>query len=160
MEKKTIWDMGRLSVEEYRRRRKIPLTVVVDNVRSLNNIGSLLRTCDAFGVERVALCGITATPPSAEIHKTALEAEGYVLSCLEQVKGSVELGDFVPEDGRRYALVCGNEVDGVAQDVVDRCGLCLEIPQIGTKHSLNVTVSTAVAIWHFFNYFLKTTDIR
>ena len=181
MVKKTIWDMGRLSVEEYRRRRKIPLTVVVDNVRSLNNIGSLLRTCDAFGVERVALCGITATPPSAEIHKTALgaedsvewvyypttgealdalEAEGYVLSCLEQVKGSVELGDFVPEDGRRYALVCGNEVDGVAQDVVDRCGLCLEIPQIGTKHSLNVTVSTAVAIWHFFNYFLKTTDIR
>ncbi len=125
MERRRYGTWGRLSVEEYRRRRKIPLTVVVDNVRSLNNIGSLLRTCDAFGVG-VALCGITATPPSAEIHKTALgaedsvewvyypttgealdalEAEGYVLSCLERVrKAVVELGDFVPEDGRRYAL--------------------------------------------------------
>lgn len=173
--------MARPTVEEYRRRRKIPLTVVVDNVRSLNNIGSLLRTADGFGVERVALCGISATPPSPEIHKTALgaedsvewvyypdtaaaldalEAEGYTLVCLEQVKGSVELGDFVPAGGERYALICGNEVDGVDQKIVDRCTICLEIPQIGTKHSLNVTVSTAIAIWHFFNHYLKHSDIR
>lgn len=174
MEKKTIWDMRRPTVEEYRRSRKIPLTVVVDNVRSLNNIGSLFRTCDAFGVERLVLCGISATPPSPEIHKTALGAEdsvawsyypstasavealkgeGYLVACLEQVKGSVSLEAFVPEPERRYALVCGNEVDGVAQAVVDVCDVCIEIPQVGTKHSLNVSVSTAVAMWQFFKHF-------
>lgn len=170
MEKKTIWDLRRMSVEEFKQAPKLPLTIVVDNVRSLNNIGSLFRTCDAFGVERVMLCGISATPPSPEIHKTALGAEmsvewgycastaecaerlrdeGYTLCCLEQVKGSVWLQDFRPEPDARYALVLGNEVEGVDPSVVDMCDICLEIPQYGTKHSLNVTVSAGIAIWQF-----------
>lgn len=173
MKKKTIWDLQRMSVAEFKYSDKIPLVVVVDNVRSLNNIGSLFRTCDGFAVERIVLCGISAVPPSPEIHKTALGAEdsvdwiysadtlsalrqlrdaGYTICTLEQVKGSVELQDFRPEAGKRYALVVGNEVDGVDAAVVDYSDLCLEIPQRGTKHSLNVTVSAAIAIWHFFTY--------
>lgn len=172
MKKKTIWEMGRPSVEEFRGQSKLPLTVVLDNVRSLNNIGSIFRTCDAFGVERLVLCGISSTPPSPEIHKTALGAEdsvawiyeadtlevvrrlhdeGYTVCCLEQVHGSVPLGEFVPEPGRRYAFVAGHEVDGVQQAVVDACDICLEIPQVGTKHSLNVAVSSGITIWHFFS---------
>lgn len=171
VEKKTIWDLARPDIETYRRSRKLPLTVVLDNVRSLNNIGSIFRTSDAFSVERVVLCGISATPPSPEIHKTALGAEdsvewmyyadtvealaalreqGYTLCCLEQVKESVSLQDFVPEQNGRYALVVGHEVNGVAPTVVDACDVCLEIPQTGTKHSLNVAVSAGLAIWHFF----------
>lgn len=147
------------------------LTVVLDNVRSLNNIGSIFRTSDAFAVESIVLCGISATPPSPEIHKTALGAEdsvawiyspdtvsalsrlkddGYQLCCLEQVKDSVCLQDFKPEPECRYALVVGHEVNGVDPTVVDFCDVCLEIPQLGTKHSLNVAVSTGVALWHFF----------
>ena len=173
MEKKTIWDLDRVSVEEFKKADKMPLTIVVDNVRSLNNIGSLLRTSDGFGVECVALCGISATPPSPEIHKTALGAEdsvdweyyprtldavealkarGYVVCCLEQVKGSVALQDFVPVKDVRYALVIGNEVDGVDPAVVDACDVFLEIPQRGTKHSFNVAVSAGVAMWHFFSH--------
>lgn len=172
MEKKTIWDLDRPGIEEYKTRRKLPLTVVLDNVRSLNNIGSIFRTCDAFAVEGIALCGITACPPSPEIHKTALGAEdsvdwkyypdtircvgelkeqGYTICCLEQVKGSVELQDFRPDPSARYAVILGHEVNGVDQKVVDCCDLCLEIPQRGTKHSLNVSVSGGVAIWHFFS---------
>jgi len=173
MKKKTIWDMHRLTAEEFRTAPHIPLTVVLDNVRSLNNIGSIFRTCDAFAAERLVLCGISQTPPSPEIHKTALGAEdsvawsyradtldavaelharGYTVCCLEQVHGSVPLGDFHPEPGRRYAFVAGHEVDGVAQAVVDACDLCLEIPQAGTKHSLNVAVSAGITIWHFFSH--------
>jgi tRNA G18 (ribose-2'-O)-methylase SpoU len=171
MEKKTIWEMGRDSVEEFKRKRKIPLVVVLDNVRSLNNIGSVFRTSDAFRIEQLCLCGITATPPSAEIHKTALGAEdsvewryftdtmdavadlksrGYTVCALEQVNGSVPLDGFCPEPTGRYAVIAGHEVNGVAQEVVDAADLCLEIPQEGTKHSLNVAVSTALAIWHFY----------
>lgn len=171
MKKKTIWDLNRASVEEFREQRKIPLTVVLDNVRSLNNIGSIFRTSDGFAVERILLCGITATPPSPEIHKTALGAEdsvewmyyentvdavndlkrdGYTVCALEQVEGSVSLERFEVEAGGRYAFIAGNEVDGVDQAVVDMCDVSLEIPQAGTKHSLNVAVSTALAIWHFF----------
>lgn len=171
MEKKTIWDLNRVDLEQYRSQSKMRLTVVLDNVRSLNNIGAIFRTCDAFAVERIMLCGISACPPSPEIHKTALGAEesvnwtyfpstadcvdalvadGYTLCCLEQVKGSVELQDFVPSPDRRYALILGHEVNGVDQSVVDRCDICLEIPQRGTKHSLNVSVSGGIAIWHFF----------
>lgn len=171
MEKKTIWEMGRDSVEEFKRKRKIPLVVVLDNVRSLNNIGSVFRTSDAFRIEQICLCGITATPPSAEIHKTALGAEdsvewryftdtmdavadlksrGYTVCALEQVNGSVPLDGFCPEPSGRYAVIAGHEVNGVAQEVVDAADLCLEIPQEGTKHSLNVAVSTALAIWHFY----------
>ena len=177
MEKKTIWDLGRVDVEEFRRQPKTPLTVVLDNVRSLNNIGSIFRTSDAFAVERLVLCGITATPPSPEIHKTALGAEnsvewihepdtlealsalkesGYTLLCLEQVKGSVALQDFVPDPSARYALVLGHEVDGVDQRAVDMCDICLEIPQAGTKHSMNVAVSGGIAIWHIFSSLLAS----
>lgn len=171
MKKKTIWDLNRVSVDEYRRSRKIPLTVVLDNVRSLNNIGSIFRTSDAFAVERILLCGITATPPSPEIHKTALGAEdsvqwvyfehtvdavnmlkdeGYTVCALEQVEGSVSLERFEADSTRKYAFIAGNEVDGVDQNVVNLCDVSLEIPQVGTKHSLNVAVSTAITIWHFF----------
>lgn len=171
MRKKTIWDLNRDTIGQYRRRKKIPLTVVLDNIRSLNNIGSIFRTCDAFSVERIMLCGITATPPSPEIHKTALGAEdsvewvylksaseavdrlhheGYTVCALEQVEESVMLQDFDVRSGCRYAFVAGNEVDGVDQAVVDKCDVSIEIPQTGTKHSLNVAVSTALAIWHFF----------
>lgn len=171
MDKKTIWDLGRDTVEQYRARTKLPLTVVLDNVRSLNNIGAIFRTCDALCVEQLMLCGITATPPSPEIHKTALGAEdsvvwqyfpstmdcvnllhaqGYTVCALEQVKGSVDLREFKPCAHKKYAIVAGHEVHGVDQGVVDSCDVCLEIPQFGTKHSLNVSVSSAIAIWHFF----------
>ncbi len=173
MKKKTIWDMNRLTPGEFRDAPKIPLVVVLDNVRSLNNIGSIFRTCDAFAVHSIVLCGISQTPPSPEIHKTALGAEdtvdwsyypdtmtavdhlhsaGYTVCCLEQVNGSRMLNDFVPDPEAKYAFIAGHEVDGVAQQVVDACDLCLEIPQLGTKHSLNVAVSSAITIWHFFNY--------
>ena len=171
MDKKTIFDLGRDNVEQYRSRDKLPVTLVLDNIRSLNNIGAMFRTADAFLIERLMLCGITACPPSVEIHKTALGAElsvaweyhesttacigklkreGYTVAALEQVKGSVELQRFTVEDGRRYAIVVGHEVNGVSQQVVDMANVCLEIPQYGTKHSLNVSVSAALAMWHFF----------
>lgn len=171
MEKKTILDMHRDTPEQYRHRDKLPLTVVLDNIRSLNNIGSVFRTSDAFRVERICLCGITATPPSVEIHKTALGAEdtveweywkdtvdcvqalrgrGVQVCALELVKCAVSLEKFPVTQGASYAIVAGHEVDGVAQRVVDLCDHCIEIPQEGTKHSLNVAVSTALAIWHFY----------
>ncbi len=173
MKKKTIWDMGRATLEEFRTRPKMNVVVVLDNIRSLNNIGSIFRTCDAFAAEGIALCGICAVPPSPEIHKTALgaeesvawqyfdstaeavealKAEGYTIVCLEQVHDSVSLAGFVPEEGRKYALVAGNEVDGVDQKIVDAADFCLEIPQSGTKHSLNVSVSTGVALWAFYSH--------
>lgn len=178
MKKKTIWDMNRPSVEDFRRSEKMPLTVVVDNVRSLNNIGSIFRTSDGFAVEKVMLCGISATPPSPEIHKTALGAEdsvaweyfantsdaidvlkkeGATVCCLEQVIDSVSLEQFTPDfkDGSHYAFVVGNEVDGVDPEIVDRCDICLEIPQLGTKHSLNVAVSAGITMWHFFQHYIK-----
>ena len=173
MEKKTIWDLDRVSVHEYKSQvEKLPIVVVLDNIRSLNNVGSVFRTADAFLISKLMLCGITATPPSNEIHKTALGAEdsvdweyfestttcinqlkseGYTLCCLEQVKDSVALQDFVVEKGKKYAIIFGNEVNGVEQAVVDACDVCIEIPQCGTKHSLNVSVSGGIAMWHFFD---------
>ncbi len=160
--------MGRATVEEYRLQRKTPLTVIVDNVRSLNNIGSIFRTADGFAATEVVLCGISACPPSAEIHKTALgaeqsvdwrhfgstveaigrlRAEGWTIVCLEQVSDSTMLEDFSPEPGKKYAIVIGNEVDGVDPAAVDAADIWLEIPQSGTKHSLNVAVSAALAMW-------------
>lgn len=172
MEKKTIRDLNRDTIEQYRRRQKLPLVVVLDNIRSLNNIGSVFRTSDAFLVDSIMLCGITAVPPSPEIHKTALGAEmsvrweyfpdtmecirelhrrGFRVCVLEQVKESVRLNDFRPVAGEKYAIVAGHEVHGVDPDVVNAADLCLEIPQFGTKHSLNVSVSTGIALWHFFS---------
>lgn len=175
MEKKTIWDLHRMTPDNFKKAPKIPVVMVLDNIRSLSNVGAILRTCDAFAVERVLLCGVTGTPPSPEIHKTALGAEdsvewmhcddtleavmrlkreGYTICSLEQVKGSVSLESFVPDSNAKYALVAGNEVKGVAQDVVDASDVCLEIPQFGTKHSLNVSVSAGIALWQLFSHML------
>lgn len=164
-------EMHRLSIDEYRNSCKLPLVVVLDNVRSLYNVGSIFRTCDAFRLEAICLCGITATPPHNEIHKTALGAEdsvawsyhasaieaveqlksrGYTVVAVEQAEGSVKAPIELPdEDTGKYALVLGNEVKGVAQEVVDLCDECLEIPQYGTKHSMNVSVTAGIVIWEF-----------
>ena len=165
-------ELGRPTAEEFAAMEKTPVTVVLDNVRSQQNVGAFFRTGDAFGVERIALCGITAVPPARDIHKTALGAEqtvpwsyfatteeciarlheeGYEVLAVEQVEGAVMLGEWRPEPGRRYALVFGNEVEGVSQEAVDRCDGAVEIPQVGTKHSLNVSVSGGVVLWRFFN---------
>jgi len=172
--KLTTEEMGRLTVEEFRASEKLPLTVVLDNVRSLNNIGSIFRTSDAFRVEHIALCGITATPPHREIHKTALGAEesvewsyhedtvecvrelkerGYCVYAVEQVDDSVKLGmrnEELGMDGRPVAIVLGNEIEGVQEGVLPLCDGCLEIPQFGTKHSLNVSCAGAIVIWEMF----------
>ncbi len=171
--KKSIADMGRVDVEQFHRQKKMPVVVVLDNIRSLNNIGSIFRTCDGFACSSLCLCGITATPPSTQIHKTALgaeesmdwtyvsttieavsrlKAEGYKIMCLEQCFGSVALQEFVPEPEDRYALVVGNEVDGVDPAVVAMCDVYIEIPMSGTKHSLNVAVATAITLWEFYKH--------
>lgn len=164
-------ELGRLTPGEFARADRMPVTVVLDNIRSMQNVGAFFRTGDAFAIERIVLCGITATPPQREIHKTALGAEltlewcycpsaaecvgelraaGVAVYAVEQVEGALPLDAFVPEPGRRYALVFGNEVDGVAQQVIDGCDGAIEIPQAGTKHSLNVSVSGGVVLWNFF----------
>lgn len=168
-------EMERLTVEEFHQAEKMPLTVVLDDVRSMHNVGSVLRTADAFRVEEVVLCGITGTPPHPEIHKTALGAEDsvkwrhcptaleavkalkaqdVVVMSVEQAEGSTLLPDFQPELGCRYAIVLGNEVRGVHQEVIDASDGCLEIPQRGTKHSLNVSVTAGIVVWHFARYLL------
>lgn len=171
MRKLKITELNRLSAEEFKNVEKLPLVVVLDNIRSLHNIGSVFRTSDAFRVANIYLCGITATPPHAEIHKTALGAEdtvewkyfndtldavkelrdnGFDIFSVEQVEGSVMLENFEPEKGRKYAVILGNEVKGVRQDVVDASDGCIEIPQYGTKHSLNVSVTSGIVIWDLF----------
>ena len=167
--------MQRLTAEEFRRAEKMPLTVVLDDVRSMHNVGSVLRTADAFRVEEVVLCGITGCPPHPEIHKTALGAEdsvswrhcptaleavqalkaqGVVVMSVEQAEGSTLLPAYQPERGRRYAVVLGNEVKGVHQEVIDASDGCLEIPQLGTKHSLNVSVTAGIVVWHFARHLI------
>ena len=162
--------MNRLTVEEFKEEKKTPLVVVLDNVRSLHNVGSVFRTADAFLVEAVYLCGITCTPPHAEIHKTALGAEntvtwkhyqdthqavadlkaqGYTVFAIEQAAGSTLLPDLQLDKSKKYAVILGNEVKGVQQTVVDACDGCIEIPQFGTKHSLNVSVTGGIIIWEF-----------
>lgn len=173
MRKITNEELGRPTPEEYAAAAKMPVTVVLDNVRSAQNIGAFFRTGDAFAVERIALCGITATPPSREIHKTALgaeltvpwsyhastaecvaqlRAEGCEIIAVEQVEGAVSLDRFEPRADRRYALIFGNEVEGVQQEVVDLCDGAVEIPQAGVKHSINVSVSGGVVLWRFFEH--------
>ena len=169
-------ELGRISVEQFREAEKAPFALVLDNVRSQHNIGSAFRTCDAFRIGKICLCGISATPPTPEIHKAALGAEfsvdwehfdtaleavaqlreaGYTIVSVEQAEGATQLQDFRPEPDRRYALIFGNEVRGVAQEVVDASDLCLEIPQFGTKHSLNVSVSIGVVLWNIILNNLK-----
>ena len=174
MKKKTIWEMQRKSVEEFRAASHIPVVLVLDNVRSLSNIGSMFRTADAFSLSEIVLCGISAPPPSPEIHKTALGAEesvsrrwfpttaeavdnlrseGYTIACLELVNSSISLRDFTPAPNAHYAIVVGNEVDGIDQAIVDSADLCLEIPQSGTKHSLNVAISASIAMWEMYKFY-------
>jgi len=162
--------MQRLTVDEFRQAQKLPLIVVLDDVRSMYNVGSVFRTSDAFRVESVYLCGISCTPPATEIHKTALGAEdsvdwkyyktaldaveelkknGYTVLSVEQVEHSTKLQTFVPQRGCKYAVVLGNEVKGVHQEVVDASDGCLEIPQLGTKHSMNVSVTAGIIIYKF-----------
>jgi len=163
--------MNRLTAEEFKDQSKTPLIVVLDNVRSLHNVGSVFRTADAFLVEAIYLCGITSTPPHAEIHKSALGAEntvdwkhyedthealkelkasGYTVFAIEQASGSTLLPVLELDSTKKYAVILGNEVKGVQQSVVDACDGCIEIPQFGTKHSLNVSVTAGVIIWEFF----------
>ena len=165
-------ELGRIGVEEYKNSEKAPVCVVMDNVRSGHNVGSAFRTCDAFRISKIWLCGICATPPSPEIHKTALGAEfsvgwehsastlevarqlkseGWTLVGVEQAENSTMLQDFAVEAGRRYAFIFGNEVSGVSQEVMDLCDIALEIPQEGTKHSLNVSVSVGIVLWDAIN---------
>jgi tRNA G18 (ribose-2'-O)-methylase SpoU len=178
MRKLKITELNRLNVDEFRKAGKIGLTVVMDNIRSLHNVGSVFRTCDAFRVEQLFLCGITAVPPSAEIHKTALGAEdsvewryfestldavdvlirdGYFVAAVEQAENSV-----TPEElrwtGGKLAVVFGNEVKGVGQAVIDRCGACIEIPQYGTKHSLNVSVAAGIVIREMYKLLTQAAD--
>lgn len=171
-----ITELNRISVEEFKKADKLPLVVILDNVRSLHNIGSVFRTSDAFRVECIYLCGITATPPHPEMHKTALGAEftvdwkyvnnaveavdnlrqeGYVVFSIEQAENSIMLENIQLEQGKRYAVVLGNEVKGVQQEVIDHSDGCIEIPQYGTKHSLNVSVTAGIVIWDLFKQ-LKT----
>ena len=161
-------ELNRLSAEQYKKTEKLPLVVILDNIRSCNNIGSFFRTSDALLVQKICLCGITATPPNAEIHKTALDAEktveweyfaeteevvrnlqaeGYKVFAIEQVENSIKLPDFNPLLNEKLAVVFGNEVKGVQQKVVNICDGSIEIPQFGTKHSFNVSVSAGIVLW-------------
>lgn len=173
MRKLEVTELNRISAEEFKIVNKLPLVVVLDNVRSLHNVGSVFRTSDAFLVEKIVLCGITSCPPNAEIHKTALGAEysvdweyfeettdaihllkneGYYIYSIEQVENSVMLDKIQldPDSQQKYAVVLGNEVHGVDQEVINLSDNCIEIPQFGTKHSLNVSVSAGLIIWKFF----------
>ena len=165
-------ELNRLQVDEFKAADKIPVVVVLDNVRSSHNIGSIFRTADAFLVSKICLCGICSQPPDKEIHKTALGAEysvdweyfketeeavlqlkedGYTIIAIEQVEGSISLTDYMPEFNEKVALVFGNEVKGVQQEVVYLCDKTVEIPQLGTKHSFNIAVSAGIVLWDLFN---------
>lgn len=169
-------ELPRLSESEFKNAAKIPLIIILDNIRSLNNIGSVFRTADAFLVEKIYLCGITAQPPHKDIHKTALgatetvaweyaentldvvkmlQAQNTQVLAIEQAEKAVMLDEFTPLKSKKYAVVFGNEVKGVAQDVVDAADAVIEIPQLGTKHSLNIAVSAGVVVWDLFSKIKK-----
>lgn len=170
MRKLKVTEMGRITPQEFQDAQKTPLIVVLDHVRSLYNVGSVFRTADAMRLTGICLCGITATPPNVEIHKTALGAEdivawkyfqhtedaiewlrqkGYIIMAVEQCEGSTMLNDFIPDTSKKYAVIMGNEVKGVQQHIVDMADGCIEIPQFGTKHSMNVSVTAGMIIWDF-----------
>jgi len=171
MRKLKVSELDRKSIKEFREAEKSPFVLVLDNVRSLNNIGSIFRTADAFLAESICLCGITATPPHRDIHKTALGAtesvawsyfentvdalaelkgKGYLIVSIEQVDTSVRLQDFEPGPGKKYALVFGHEVKGVSEEAIMMSDLSVEIPQFGTKHSFNIAVSAGIVMWELF----------
>jgi 23S rRNA (guanosine2251-2'-O)-methyltransferase len=171
-----LTELKRDTLSVYKNKKKIPVKIVLDNIRSMNNVGSVFRTCDAFLIDEIHLCGITSTPPNKEIHKTALGAtdsvkwryfdktedslnilksDGYRIIAVEQTKESIPLNKYDVEENSKNALIFGNEVNGVDQDILNIADTCIEIPQFGTKHSLNVSVSAAIVIWDFF---LKIAD--
>jgi len=164
-------ELNRKSIEDFKQSEKTPIIIILDDIRSLHNIGSVFRTADAFLIEKIVLCGITATPPNKEIHKTALGAtetvawehaknileviqnlkdQNITVLAIEQVESAVFLQDFEVEKDKKYALVFGNEVFGVSQEAVAICDGCIEIPQLGTKHSLNISVSAGIVVWDLF----------
>lgn len=171
MRKLKLDELNRVSVADFSEVKKLPVVVVLDNVRSMHNIGSIFRTADGFAVEKLYLCGITACPPHREIEKTALGAtksikwayfstpqeaveqlrgEGYTIIATEQAEGSVMLDEFQPVQDKKYALIFGNEVNGVSDEVMNVVDVCIEIPQFGTKHSFNIVVSAGIVLWDFF----------
>lgn len=176
LRKLSMDELNRLSVEDFQEVAKMPLVLLLDDIRSLNNVGSIFRTADAFRVEKLYLCGITGTPPHREITKTALgadesvawqhvpdalvlveqlRADGYYIVAIEQAENSLSLKDFVPDNAQKYAFILGNEVFGVNEELIKVCDFCIEIPQFGTKHSLNVAVSTGIVVW---DYVAKTAS--
>ncbi len=175
MRKLKVTELKRMDVPQFKAAGKTPLVVVLDDVRSMYNVGSVFRTADSFRLEKIYICGITACPPHPEIHKTALGAEnsmeweicssaieavgklhkeGYEVYALEQVENSIKLQNFKTQKGKKYAIILGNEVKGVSQDAVNACDGAIEIPQFGTKHSMNVSVSGGIAIWHIASQLL------
>lgn len=171
MQKLKLEDLNRVSIDEFKQQEKLPVVVVLDNVRSMHNIGSVFRTADGFAVEGVYLCGITAQPPHREIEKTALGAtqsvawkhfettseaiaglrnDGYKIIAIEQAKNSTMLNTFQPSKSEKYALIFGNEVNGVSDEVMAQIDACIEIPQFGTKHSFNIVISAGIVLWDFF----------
>ncbi len=176
MKKLSMEELGRMNVEAFKQSEKLPIVVVLDNIRSMNNIGSVFRTCDAFRIEEIILCGITACPPHKDIEKTALGAtesvkwsyskntleaietlkvKNYIIYSVEQVEHSLSLEAASWDGHQAIALIFGNEVMGVDQEVVDKSDHCIEIPQFGTKHSLNISVSAGIVLWHFCYLSLK-----
>ena len=171
LKKLKLDELNRVSIDEFKTQEKLPVIVVLDNVRSMHNIGSIFRTSDGFSIEKIYLCGITAQPPHREIEKTALGAtqsvewvhfentvdavaalrsEGYVIIAIEQAAGSLMLNTYKPDPEKQYALIFGNEVNGVADEVMSHIDQCIEIPQFGTKHSFNVVISAGIVLWDFF----------
>ena len=171
MQKLKLDDLNRVSVDEFKTQEKLPVVVVLDNVRSMHNVGSVFRTGDGFSIEKLYLCGITAQPPHREIEKTALgatasvdwihyentldavaalRADGYQIIAIEQAKGSIMLNTFEPAQDAKYALIFGNEVNGVSDEVMSVIDTCIEIPQFGTKHSFNIVISAGIVLWDFF----------
>ena len=180
MQKLSMMDLERISIDEFRKASKLPLVIVLDNIRSQHNTGSVFRTADAFRVDKIYLCGITATPPARDIQKSALGAtesvnweyfkstleaidvlknEGFTIIAAEQATGSIHPGELSIEPNKKYALILGNEVMGVDDEVMQKSDLCIEIPQYGTKHSLNVSVSAGILMWEFFKNYQKTPGI-
>lgn len=176
MKKLSLDELNRPDLQTYRAKEKLPMVVILDDIRSMHNVGAVFRTADAFLVEKIILCGITATPPHKEIRKTAIGAtesvvweyeksvidaieklkqKNYKIIGVEQTNESLQLGDFSIESNEKYALIFGNEVNGVASEVIEHCDECLEIPQEGTKHSLNISVCTGIVLWNFFKALKK-----
>ncbi|MEN9369983.1 MAG: hypothetical protein RI952_848 [Bacteroidota bacterium] len=176
MKKLKLEELGRVDVATFKSTTKTPIVIVLDNIRSMNNIGSVFRSADAFAVEAVYLCGITAQPPHREIEKTALGAtesvqwkyfesthlaiqdlkqNSYQIACIEQVQNSVSLAKLAVDTNEKYALVFGNEVMGVDQEVINQSDMCIEIPQFGTKHSFNISVTAGIVLWEFYRQLHK-----